>query len=122
MISKHAEKEFVKINEILKTLGLDEIEVENKAERALVASAYDQISISNMLQIMSAITAVAMSLYISILTVQNGELPIYPLIGFFFIVVVPLFISIYFIAHQRSAKAIELIVMYRASSPVRPEI
>ena len=102
------------VNDELRRLKLQE--VTSYAEKALVDSAYDQMGTSNLLQQLSALIPALIAFFTVFLTggiswvalVVGMIIGLVALLFFYFPLIMPA---------QQTAKAVELIIMYRAAQP-----
>lgn len=104
------------VNTEMSRLGLPKISG-NKEEEALVDSAYDQMGVNVLLQNVAILVAVSLPL-ISFQFMDNGLGR-----GFSTLIIIAILIGGLtaffnrFMASQQSAKAVELVVMYRSNNP-----
>lgn len=117
------------VNQLLKDRELPEVDASSE-EKALVDSAYAQMGIGSLFQQIAVGAAVASMFFADGFSEifkedygPSGFLKILTLgVVAMAVVGVTVWLSKYHVPKMQAAKAVELIIMYRASSPARPEI
>lgn len=109
-----------KVNKELERIGL--ATVNGADERALVDSAYDQMGVNSVIQQVSLLVSILLAFFAGLgSSVGIGSITVGALIAIGMVSLATL-IFVGLMGSQQSAKAVELIVMYRSNRSVASEV